>query len=88
MASFEDAILDALAATPAGKSIAPDDIAKALDPEGWRRALPKVKAAAVGLARAGKLDILRHNKPVDPHQPIKGVFRLRAPRPPQDGDAG
>lgn len=80
MASFEDAILDALAAAPTGKSIAPDDVAKALDPEGWRRALPKVKAAAVGLARMGKLDILRHNKPVDPLQPVRGVYRLRLPR--------
>ena len=79
MASFEDAILDALAAAPAGKSIAPDDVAKALDPEGWRRALPKVKAAAVGLARVGKLAILRHNKPVDSQQTVKGVYRLRLP---------
>lgn len=81
MASFEDAILDTLAIAPPGKSIAPDDVAKALDPEGWRRVLPKVKAAAVGLARIGKLDILRHNKPVDPLQSIKGVYRLRLPNP-------
>jgi hypothetical protein len=76
---MEDAILEMLAAAPAGKSVAPDEIAKAFDAQGWRRALPKVKAAAVGLARAGKLDILRHNRPVDPHQLVKGVYRLRAP---------
>lgn len=79
MASVEDAVLDAVAAAPAGKSIAPDQVAKAIDLERWRRVLPQVKAAAVGLARAGKLVILRHNKPVDPLEPIKGVYRLRAP---------
>jgi len=79
MASIEDAILDALAATPAGKSISPDEVAKAVDLERWRRLLPQVKAAAVGLARAERLVILRHNKPVDPVQPIKGVYRLRLP---------
>jgi hypothetical protein len=82
MASIEDALLDALAAAPAGKSLSPDEVAKALDPVGWRRRLPQVKAAAVGLGRAGKLVILRHNKPVDPFQPIKGVYRLRSPSAP------
>lgn len=79
MASVEDAILDAVAAVPAGKSVAPDQVAKAVDLERWRRVLPQVKAAAIGLARAGRLVILRHNKPVDPAEPIKGVYRLRAP---------
>ena len=79
MASIEDAILDAIAAVPAGKSVAPDQVAKAIDLESWRRVLPQVKAAAIGLARAGKVAILRHNKPVDPAEPIKGVYRLRAP---------
>jgi hypothetical protein len=79
MGSIEDAILHALAATPVGKSLAPDEVAKAIDLEQWRRLLPQVKATAVGLARAGRVVILRHNKPVDPAQPIKGVYRLRSP---------
>jgi hypothetical protein len=79
VASVEDAILEALAAVPAGKSIAPDQVAKAIDLERWRRVLPQVKAASIGLARAGRVAILRHNTPVDPAQPIKGVYRLRAP---------
>jgi hypothetical protein len=81
MASVEDAILDALAGIPAGKSIPPDQVAKAIDLERWRRILPQVKAAAVGLARTGKVDILRHNKPVNPAEPIKGVYRLRTTVP-------
>lgn len=78
MASVEDAILDALSAA-SGKTVAPDQVAKAIDLERWRRILPQVKAAAVGLARAGQVEILRHNKPVDPEAPIKGVYRLRLP---------
>ena len=56
-------------------------MAKAIDLERWRRILPLVKAAAVGLARAERIVILRHNKPVDPNEPIKGVYRLRLPIP-------
>ena len=51
-----------------------------------RRVLPQVKAAAIGLARAGRVEILRHNKPVDPNAPIKGVYRLRAHQPEPGGD--
>jgi hypothetical protein len=42
-----------------------------------------VRATAVGLARQGKLVILRHNKPADPDT-FRGVWRMRLP---QDGDA-
>jgi hypothetical protein len=37
-----------------------------------------VRGVAVGLARQGKLVILRHNKPADPGT-FKGVYRLRLP---------
>ena len=62
-------------------------VARALDPEGWRRMLPRVRAEAVGLSRQGKLVILRHNKPADPDD-FKGVYRLRLPDvQPLAGDA-
>ena len=76
---IEDAIFETLAAKP-GKSISPEDIAKALDPEAWRRQLGHVRSTAIGLARAGKLVILRHNKPADPDT-FKGVWRMRMPEP-------
>ena len=38
------------------------------------------KAVARGLARQGKLVVLRHNKPADPED-FKGVYRLRLPLP-------
>jgi hypothetical protein len=74
----ETAILDLLAATPDGKSIDPADVARALQPEQWQRALPRVKEAAKALARAGTIVILRHNKPADPDT-FKGVWRMRRP---------
>lgn len=75
---IETAIFDALAKVPAGKSISPEDVAQALDAEGWRRQLGRVRGTAVGLARQGRLVILRHNKPADPDT-FRGVWRMRLP---------
>ena len=80
-AEVETAIFDLLAAKAApGKSISPEEVARAVDPEGWRRLLGHVRAVARGLARQGKLVVLRHNKPADPED-FKGVYRLRLPIP-------
>lgn len=76
----ETAILDLLAKVPAGKSVSPEDVARSIDPESWRRTLGHVRAVARGLARQGRLVILRHNKPADPDD-FKGVYRLRLPIP-------
>jgi hypothetical protein len=75
---FEAAIYDLLAARSPGKSICPSEVAKRVDPENWRRHLGQVRAEAVGLARAERLVITRHNKPVDPNA-FKGVYRLKLP---------
>lgn len=76
----EDAILTLLAAAPEGKSIDPANVAKSLDPEGWRRQLGRVRNEAIGMARQGRLVILRHGKPADPDT-FKGVYRLARPDP-------
>jgi hypothetical protein len=78
MSPIEEAIVAALETAGAGKSVDPMSVAKALDAEGWRRLLPQVRAEAVGLARQGRLVILRHNKPADPDT-FKGVWRMRLP---------
>jgi hypothetical protein len=77
--NLEATLLDMLAALPPGKSASPEEVARAADPEGWRRQLPRVRAIARGLAREGRLVILRHNKPADP-ETFRGVYRLRLPQ--------
>jgi hypothetical protein len=89
---IEDAILSQLADLPAGKSIDPANVAKTILPERWQRALGQVRSTAVGMARAGQVVILRHNKPADPDT-FKGVYRLRLPMegdviPSGESDAG
>ncbi|MDB5444700.1 MAG: hypothetical protein JWQ97_17 [Phenylobacterium sp.] len=74
----EAAIFDLLARAAPGKSVSPEAVARAVDPEGWRRLLGQVRATAVGLARQDRLVITRHNKPADP-ETFKGVYRLRLP---------
>ncbi len=80
MNPIEDAILTLLAAIPPGKSVTPEEVARSVDAEGWRRLLSQVRATAIGLARQDKLVITRHGKPADPNV-LKGVYRLRLPAP-------
>jgi Protein of unknown function (DUF3253) len=75
---LEAAIFDLLGKVEAGKSVSPEAVARAADPEGWRRRLTHVRAVARGLARQGRLVITRHGKPADP-ETFKGVYRLRLP---------
>lgn len=77
---IEDAILSLLDAAPEGKSIDPSNVAKLLNPEQWRRELGRVRNEAIGMARQGRLVILRHGKPADPNT-FKGVYRLGRPTP-------
>ncbi|MDB5452923.1 MAG: hypothetical protein JWO33_1501 [Caulobacteraceae bacterium] len=79
-AAIEEALFSLLEQVPPGKSVSPEEVAKAVDAEGWRRLLGQVRGLAIGLARQGKLVILRHNKPADPDS-FKGVYRLRLPLP-------
>jgi hypothetical protein len=87
-ASVETTIFDLLGKLPAGKSVSPEEVARVVDPEGWRRQLGHVRAVAIGLARIGKLEITRHGKPADPER-FKGVYRLRLPvEAPEQTDQG
>jgi hypothetical protein len=76
----EAAILRLTANCAPGRSLSPVDIARALIPDegdAWHRAMPAVRQAALRLALAGRIDILRKGKPVDPPE-LRGVVRLRA----------
>ncbi len=77
-APLETAIFDLLALRDVGKTICPSEAARAVDPVGWRRLMPQVRATAVGLAREGRLEITRHGKAANPDA-FKGVYRLRLP---------
>ncbi len=66
------------------KTLDPTEVAKAFaaargeDDLAWRRWLVHVRAAAVGLARQGRLVIYRKGKPADPED-FRGVWRMGAP---------
>lgn len=75
---IEETIFSLLSAVQPGKTIAPEDVAKTVDLERWRKVLPQVRSTAIGLARDGRLVITRHNKPADPES-FKGVWRMRLP---------
>ena len=80
MSPIEETILALLADAAPGKSIDPMHLARAIQPERWQRALGQVRSTAIGMARAGQVVILRHNKPADPDT-FKGVYRIRLPLP-------
>ena len=75
-----------LAEERAGATFSPTEAAMALRPprpdevkgeEKWRGFLRQVRAEAKGLARQGRIDILRRGEPQDPSKPIKGLIQLR-----------
>ena len=75
-------ILRQAGACPPGKSISPEDVARALSQSpDFQRLLTAVRRAAQRLAREGRIDILRKGKPIDPDE-LRGVIRLRARRDP------
>ena len=77
--TVEETLLDLLSQVRKGDSISPNDVAKAIDATNWRRELPKVRAVIIGLARQGKLEVLRKGKPIEP-EGFKGIYRVRLPQ--------
>ena len=78
---LETTLLSVLEALGTAKSASPTDVARAFaqddsDPEAWRRHLSAVRRAAIRLAEAGQIEILRKGKPVPPAD-LRGVIRLR-----------
>ena len=80
MQDAQSIIMSMLSSLGPQASINPNAVAQQITEEKeaqrWRRNLPKVKQAALHLARIGEIDILRKGKPVEP-QGLKGVYRLR-----------
>jgi len=72
----EETLFDLLSQVRKGESISPNQVAKAIDAINWRRELPKVRAVIIGLARQGRLEVLRKGKPIEP-EGFKGIYRVR-----------
>ncbi|MGE6698830.1 DUF3253 domain-containing protein [Hyphomonas sp. NPDC076900] len=77
--SVREAILTLTAAKGAGKTIAPEDAAKAISSEHFVRVLKDVRAEAIRLHKAGLITIYRKGKPVEDLDTFKGVYRLGVP---------
>jgi hypothetical protein len=76
MTAIRATILRLASAVGPAKSICPSEVARALA-ETWRPLMGPVRAEAVALAREGRLLILRHGKPVEDLDTLRGVIRLR-----------
>ena len=72
---IQDAIVRLATERGPGKSICPSEVARSLDPD-WRKLMTAVRRAAITLAGAGRIDILRKGKPT-PLDQVRGVIRLR-----------
>lgn len=82
---IESCMLSLLAASGAGKTIAPFDVGRALagsHPHQWGPLMQPIRRVAVKLMREGRVVILRKGRAVDPDD-FRGVYRLALP-----GDAG
>ena len=89
-ADIAQIILDLARARGATKSICPSEAARALaaqaGSETWQSFMKPVRQAAIRLARAGAIEILRKGKPVAlpaPNDDVRGVIRLRIATEPQ-----
>lgn len=75
----EQAILELLALRKSGGSICPSEVARGIDPEGWRGRMEDIRQAARRLAAKGKIEITQGGHVVDVST-AKGPIRLRMKR--------
>ena len=79
---IDETVLTLLAERGPAKTLDPTEVARALGgshPDGWSPYMPKVRRAAIRLAKAGRIVILRKGRPVDPDD-FRGVYRLGLPQ--------
>lgn len=62
-----------------GKTLCPSEVARALDPADWRLRMDDVHAAALGLARQGRVALTRRGTVLDP-EAVAGIYRIGFPR--------
>jgi hypothetical protein len=69
------AILDAAARRGPGRTLCPSEVARALDPDGWRALMPAVRDQAARLAAEGLIAVTQAGLPVDART-ARGPIRL------------
>lgn len=83
---LEESLMEVAEKRGVDSTFCPSDVARAFRPaesyelkgeEVWRNYLRPIRGVAVGLARAGKVEILRKGKVIDPSKPFRGVYRIR-----------
>ena len=77
-AAIEAAILGLVHARGAGKTVCPSEVARRLDPSGWRGLMAAVRGAAGRLAGAGLVVVTQRGRVVDPLS-ATGPIRLGLP---------
>lgn len=77
-ATIAATILHLCAERGPGRSICPSEVARAIagtDEKQWRLLMHPVREIAFGLAREGRIQVLRKGRPIPPEQ-ARGVIRL------------
>lgn len=78
---LEATVLSLLEERGPGKSLDPQEVARALGgahPDGWGPLMQPVRRAAVRLMKEGRAVIVRKGRVVDPDD-FKGTYRIRLP---------
>lgn len=78
-AGLERAILLLLSGRAAGATICPSEAARAVEPDGWRELMERVRCAARRLVAAGVVEIVQGGRVIDPSR-ARGPIRLRLRR--------
>ena len=75
-AMLEQAIKELLGSRAADASICPSEVARRIDPDGWRSLMEPVRMAARRLVEAGKVEVTQKGRVVDPSS-ARGPIRIR-----------
>lgn len=78
---IEERLLALLAEREPGKTLGPQDVARALGgdhPDGWGPLMGPIRRVAVRLMKEGRVVLLRKGRPVDPDD-FRGVYRIGPP---------
>lgn len=73
---WESTILALLAERTRGRTICPSEVARAVEPDGWRAYMEEVRDAARALARQGRVVLRQKGSTLDPEKPFRGPIRI------------